>query len=190
MVINVETLLSDDDVTVLGPPSTIDVAVDIGPEGKRGSQIFVGVGNPNIVVIGQTPELNDLFINASPGADYGYLYQYISQPGGNSWVEILRINPVIYSENHLASFSSGASSIVIPISNIITSSGSPLTAANFNIQYSVVNSKPVSSSISIPPLSGDNLVINLEALEYISGDWEPLDGNKTIHFFISIVASS
>ena len=73
-----EVLLSNDDVTVLGPPSQIELLLDIGPQGLRGSQVFIGTGDPNSIEIGQEPELNDLFINTSPGPDYGYLYQYLS----------------------------------------------------------------------------------------------------------------
>ena len=113
-----EVLLSNDDITVLGPPSVIELLVDIGPQGLRGSQVFVGVGNPNTIVIGQEPELNDLYINTSPGPDYGYLYQYIAQPGGNTWVQVLQLNPTIYSKNYAATFSSGSASLIIPISDI------------------------------------------------------------------------
>jgi hypothetical protein len=87
----VDVVLNNDDVTVLAPPAIIEVLVDIGPQGTRGSQFFVGVGNPNSVNIGQTPNLNDLYINTSPGGELGYLYQYQSQPGGNVWVEVLEI---------------------------------------------------------------------------------------------------
>ena len=78
----VSVVLNNDDVTVLAPPAIIEVLVDIGPQGTRGSQFFVGVGNPNSVSIGQTPNLNDLYINTSPGGELGYLYQYRSEPGG------------------------------------------------------------------------------------------------------------
>jgi hypothetical protein len=190
---SIEILLSNEDITVLGPPEIVELSVDIGAKGVRGSQIFVGIGNPNIISIGQTPILNDMFINASPGPDYGYMYQYVSQPGGNTWTEVLRINPVIYSENHLATFvagtgsTTGSSSVIIPISNIITVTGAPITADNFNVQYTIVNDNPVSSSMMIPSLITDDLVIEIEAIEYASGSWQPLEGEITIHVFISIV---
>jgi hypothetical protein len=189
-----EVLVSNDDITVLGPPSIVEVLVDIGPAGTRGSQTFVGVGNPNIVEIGQTPLLNDLYINASPGADYGYLYQFVAQPGGNTWIEILDMNPVLYSETHLTTYIAGLAQINIPISNIVTTTGTPLTAENFNIQYSIAHSNPLGSSMSIPALagSGTNLVINFKAVEYDDdsgpAEWIPLDGTVTTHLFISIVA--
>ena len=40
-------VLSNDDLTVLAPPDSVDVLVDIGPQGTRGSKVFVGVGEPN-----------------------------------------------------------------------------------------------------------------------------------------------
>jgi hypothetical protein len=190
----VDVLLNTEDVVVLGPPDSIDVLVDIGPQGTRGSKIIVGSGNPNSltsngVLLGTTLILNDLYINTSPGADYGYMYQYISQPGGNTWTEILYISPSIYSDIVTVSFSSGSGSITIPISNIVTVTGSPLTASNFNVQYQIENDNPIASSIQIPELvsPGTNLVINLNAIQYSGGSWSSLTGSKTVHLFISIV---
>jgi hypothetical protein len=184
-----EVLLSNDDITVLGPPPIIEVLVDIGPKGTRGSQFFVGVGNPNIVTIGQTPNLNDLYINASPGEEQGYLYQYQASPGGNSWVQVLNIYPTLFSINYDVTFESGSAEVIIPIDDIITVTGTPLTAENFSVQYSIAHTAPVSSSMQIPPLvgSGDNLVINLEAVEYVSSAWSALDEPVTVHFNITII---
>lgn len=194
MAENIEILLDNDDITVLGPPEIVELSVDIGAKGTRGSQIFVGVGNPNIISIGQTPLLNDMYINASPGPDYGYMYQYVSQPGGNTWVEVLRISPTIYSENHLATFvagtgaTTGSASVVIPLSNILTVTGAPPTADHFNVQYTIAHTNPTSSSMTIPSLVDDDLIINIEAIEYDSGSWQALDGEITVHIFVSIVS--
>jgi hypothetical protein len=184
-----DVFISNEDITVLGPPEVVELLVDIGPQGTRGSQIFVGVGNPNLISIGQTVRLNDLYINTSPGANYGYLYQYVSEPGGDTWIEVLKINPTIFSKRYLVSFSAGSGNITIPISQIVTVSGTPLTADNFVIQYSVASTNPIASSISVPPLagSGTNLSIDFSAVESASGTWQDLDGEVTIHLFISIV---
>ena len=183
-----DVLLDNDDITVLGPPETLELLIDIGPEGARGSQIFVGVGNPNTEEIGQTPLLNDLYINTSPGADYGYLYQYVSQPGGNTWIEILELNPTIYSKNFLTTYTNGEASITIPISDIVTSTATPLVAENFSVQYNIVNDNPVASSMSIPALVGDgeDLVINFKTAEY-DGTWTDLDGQVTTHLHITVI---
>ena len=184
-----DVVLNNDDVTVLAPPAIIEVLVDIGPQGTRGSQFFVGVGNPNSVSIGQTPNLNDLYINTSPGGELGYLYQYRSEPGGNVWVEVLDIYPSVYSENALVTFESGTSEVIIPVADIVTVTGTPLVSENFSVQYSIAHTNPVASAMQIPALvgAGDNLVINLEAVEYAGAAWSALDGSVTIHFNITIV---
>jgi hypothetical protein len=190
----VDVLLNTEDVVVLGPPETIDVLVDIGPQGTRGTKFIVGSGEPNAqtssgVLLGQTLILNDMYIDASPGTDYGYMYQYVSQPGGNAWTQVLKINPAIYSAIETVSFSSGNGSITIPITNIVNVSGSPLTKSNFNVQYQIEGANPIASSLEIPALAGagTNLVINLHASQYSGGSWSALTGSKTVHLFISIV---
>jgi hypothetical protein len=191
-----DVLLNNEDVTVLGPPETVELLIDIGATGTRGSQIFVGIGNPNTQEIGQESELNDLYINTSPGAGYGYLYQYVSQPGGNIWIEVLELNPTIYSKNFLTTYINGQASITIPISDIVTTTATPLVAENFNVQHSIINDNPIASSITIPALVGDgeNLVINFKAVEHRTdvdsgpyGDWAVLEGQVTTHLHITII---
>ena len=195
-----DVLLSNDDVTVLGPPNTVEVLVDIGPTGTRGSKVFVGSGNPNDatvsgVIFGQTLVLNDLYINTSPGTDYGYMYQYLSQPGGNTWVEILSLNPTIYNKLHTTTYVDGEASIVIPIANIVTVTGTPLTANDFVVQYSISHSHAIASTISVPALVGDgsNLVLNFKAVEYHpeSGpsEWVDLNDEVTTHLLISVAST-
>ena len=190
----VDVLLNTDDVVVIGPPASIDLLVDIGPQGVRGSKFIVGSGEPNAltannVLLGTTLILNDMYINTAPGANYGYMYQYISQPGGNTWIQVLKINPAIYSSTDTVVFTSGSGSITIPVSNIVTVSGSPLTASNFNVQFKIEGANPIASSMEIPALAGNgsNLVINFDAVQYSGGSWSALTGSKNVHIFISIV---
>ena len=190
----VDVLLNTEDVVVLGPPDSIDLLVDIGPQGTRGSKIIVGSGEPNTltasgVLFGTTLILNDMYINTAPGENYGYMYQYISQAGANTWVQVLIVSPAIYSSVRAVTFTSGAGSITIPILNIVTVSGSPLTASNFNVQFQIEGANPIASSMEIPALAGagTNLVINFDAVQYSGGSWSNLSGNKTVHLFISIV---
>lgn len=182
-------VLNNDDITIFAPPAIVELLVDIGPQGTRGSQFFVGVGNPNSVNIGQTPNLNDLYINTSPGGELGYLYQYRSEPGGNVWVEVLDIYPSVYSENAQVTFEAGSAEVVIPVADIVTVTGTPLLSENFSVQYSIAHTNPVASAMQIPALvgAGTNLVINLEAVEYAGAAWSALDESVTIHFNITIV---
>jgi len=193
-----EVLLSNDDITVLGPPEIVELLVDLGPQGIRGSKVFVGTGEPSTeaggTLEGQTIILNDLYINTSPGANYGYLYQYVSQPGGNTWTSVLKINPTLYSRIFPVDFtagtgsSTGSGSVTIAIANILTVTGSSLTAANFNVQYSISNTDPVVSTF-ITSIVGSNLVITFEASKYVSGTWTALnEDDVTIHILVTIVS--
>ena len=190
----VDVLLNTDDVVVIGPPQSIDLLIDIGPQGVRGSKFIVGSGEPNTltasgVLFGNTLILNDMYINIAPGENYGYMYQYISQAGANTWIQVLKVSPAIYSAVEAIVFTSGAGAITIPISNIVTVSGSPLTASNFNVQFQIEGANPIASSMEIPALVGDgsNLVINFDAVQYSGGSWSNLTGSKKVHIFISIV---
>ena len=184
-----DVVLSNDDLTVLSGPEVIELLVDIGPTGTRGSKVFVGVGNPNSVAI-STKILNDLYINSAPGSDYGYLYQYVSEPGGDTWVEVLKIAPAIYSKIHTVTFGAGSDAdygsgtIVIPITDITAVTG--LDADNFSVQYSIVNAKPLASSLASVTISSTNLVINLQASEY-DGTWAALETEASVHLFVSVV---
>jgi restriction endonuclease S subunit len=181
-------LLSNDDVTVLGPPEVVELLVDIGPTGTRGSQIFVGLGNPNLVSIGQTPLLNDIYLNISGGDEYSYLYQYVSEPGGNTWIPVLKMNPVLYSKINSLSFTSGNATLTIAIADIANVTGTPLTADNFNIQYNLMSENPIASSIEVPTLvDPDYLVINFHAVKYSGSSWSNLSGAVKVNLFISIV---
>jgi len=192
-----DVLLSNDDVTVLGPPNTVEVLVDIGPTGTRGNKVFVGSGDPNGetssgVIFGQTLILNDLYINTSPGANYAYMYQYVAEPGGNTWVEILELNPTLYSKAHATTYVDGYASITIPIADIVTVTGTPLTADNFVVKYSISHTHAVASTVTIPALvgAGTNLVLNFKAAEYHpesgASDWIDLNEEVVTHLMISV----
>lgn len=190
----VDVLLNTEDVVVLGSPEQIDVLVDIGPQGSRGSKIVVGSGEPNTltfngVIFGQTLILNDIYIDTSPGENYGYMSQYVASPGGNSWIRVLRVSPTIYSSIQDVTFVSGNGLISIPVSNIAIVSGPTLENSNFNIQYKVVGDSPVASSFEVLDLSSNGTILNIiiHATEYVDNSWTLLSESRQVHLFISIV---
>lgn len=91
----ITTVVNTDEIVVLGPPASIDVQVDIGPKGDRGSLIFAAPGEPigsgSVAFLNDTPQLGDLFINNDTNSlDYGSIYQYTSVPGDDdTWTFIL-----------------------------------------------------------------------------------------------------
>lgn len=194
-----EIVVSTDDLTVLAPPDTVELLLDFGPTGQRGSQIFSGIGEPADFtsggqIFGQDLYINDYYINAAPGSDYSYLYQYRTGAGGsaNAWFKLIKMNPTIYSSINDIYFTDGDGTIEIPIANITSISASSLSASNFSVQYSLVNSNPVASSISSMSISGTDLVINFKAAEFDGSSWSNLDSGVSpipfsAHMFITVV---
>ena len=92
----ITTVVNTDEITVLGPPASIDLQVDIGPQGERGSLIFAAPGEPtsssgSVAFINESPKLGDLFINNDTNSlDYGSIYQRTAVPGNpDTWTFIL-----------------------------------------------------------------------------------------------------
>jgi hypothetical protein len=198
-----DVLLSSDNLTVLGGPSRISLAVDIGPTGERGSKIFVGNGNPNIINIGQTPKIFDLYINllTSDPEEYLNFYQYVIADGVESWSTLFNLRPGSKSTKVSPNFVDGTATVYIPVSSIVpTELINSVTASNFNIQHSIQNANPLASSITVgaPEINDDvlSLPITIKAVEAIDSEesaplsdyiWEPLDGTKVIDLFITMV---
>jgi len=200
-----EVILANDSLTVLGGPASIDVQLDFGPEGDRGSYIYTGEGDPNLpsTVIGQDPAIFDLYINilnpnpndalfAQTNEDYLALYQYQNIDGENTWVKIVKLIPNTWSSNRSPTFVNGQVQINIPVVSIVSSSQmANLSASDFNIQHNILNSNPTSSALSVGALvtEGDTIVLPLtiKAVEYSGGTWSNLAGQKTVHLFITMV---
>lgn len=195
----VDVLVNTDEITVLGSPPVVEVKLDIGATGQRGSRVFVGTGNPNLLtsstgnsytIFGQPIYINDLYINNSFGEEYSYMYQFISSLGTNTWVSVLKINPTLYSNNFLTTFVNGESTITIRIADIVETSGTPLSANNFSIQHNVSHSNPTASSVSgvsIVGANSDQLSIDLIASELNGSTWQGLNETVTTHILITIV---
>ena len=86
-------LVNSADMVVLGPPNTIDIEVDRGAKGDRGTKTFYGGIDPNSLTpsqfntaYGYTPIYGDVFVSTVAGATYGQYYMYSYVPGGDEWV--------------------------------------------------------------------------------------------------------
>jgi hypothetical protein len=189
-----DVVLTTDELLVLSGPSSINVEVDFGPEGERGSLFYVSVGNPNTALVGQTPKAKDLCVNVlKTDNEYSYVYQYNSDGGdGFQWYPIIKLNPLQYNKIMTGTFVDGSKVFNIPVSYIVDEETSQtLNSANFNITYSIPNDNPIASSIEIGSLTPVNgvkvLPVTVNAVEYASSTWQNLTGVKTVHFVISIV---
>ena len=191
-----DVVLTTDELLVLSGPSSVNVEVDFGPEGERGSLFFVSVGNPNTALTGQTPKAKDLCVNIlKTDNEYSYVYQYNSDgANGFQWYPIIKLSPLQYNKILTGTFVDGSKVFNIPVSYIVDEETSQtLTSANFNITYSIPNDSPIASSIEIgsftnDPVSGlQVLPVTVNAVEYTGSVWQDLTGVKTVHFVISIV---
>ena len=191
----VDVVVSPDSLSLVGGPASINVDVDFGPAGIRGSQIFVGRGQPNnpSTVIGQTPNILDLYINLAPATvdeEYLNVYQYQSIDGSNTWVRLFDLLPEFSSFKRSATFASGESTIYIPVSQV-TPIIDGILPANFNVQYNVENSNPIASSITLGALEEiegvTNLPILINAVEFSGGTWSGLSGTKSVNLLITMV---
>ena len=190
-----DIVLSTDDLTILGGPQSINVDIDFGPQGDRGSYIFLSLnGNPNDHDIGgKTPQPYDLSINMKETDDeYLYMYQYADQGGTNVWVKLFRLIPDTYGFTNTKTFINGSVNVNIPVINIVPAERiGTITANNFNIQHSILGTNPISSSVSVGALVTDNdiltLPLTIKAIEYSEDNWLNLTGSHTIHFLITVI---
>jgi len=97
-----DVVLESDDIVILGPPTSIDLAVDIGPQGERGSRYFTGSQNPNDLTLSQfealfgyVPVYGDTFLRTGTGENYGKFYTYLPAPGGDQWQLTISMNSVL-----------------------------------------------------------------------------------------------
>lgn len=196
-----EVLLSSDNLTVLGGPTTINLETDFGGTGRRGSLIYASNGIPGTPNSGIPEDVlpYDLAINISASSTrYLTVYQYFSADGVSGWNELTRLSPNAGSVNLDIYFASGVSQqvpgtngIAIPLA-LITENTS-VTPANFNIQYAIESIAPTMSSILIAPefIVIDNipyLGFQINAIEFNGLTLAPVDGvTKKIHLFITVV---
>lgn len=184
-----DVLVETDEIVVLGPPTSIDVSIDVGPQGERGSRFFVGSGNPNlpgVIPAGQTPLVGDVFVNSSTASQYAWLYLYIQTPAGNSWTPALRLQPSIYSINSAVLFNSGAATISIPLANIVADV-TILDVEKYTAQITAIKSNPVALSITSKSILGPNLILSVKAIEYNGTAWSNLQGSVNLEIFISVI---
>lgn len=187
-------LLSSEDLTVFGGPTTVNVEVDFGPSGSRGSYIYNLPGNPNnLVSLPSGYTFYDMAINVGTAdPEYLYMYQYVSQDGTPTWKRLFRLIPNLYNKNYISkSFTGGTAEFAINLTDIVPSEQlGNVTAENFNIQASLVNTDgPVSLSISVGEVTLSNtLPITISVVQFDGTSWSALPDNAyTVHLSISVV---
>lgn len=184
-----DVLLDTEDIVVLGPPTNIDVRVDVGPKGDRGSRFFVGSGDPNVpgvLASGINAIVGDVFVNASTAVNYGWLYLYVRTPSGNQWVPTLRLQPSVFSSNITTLFSSGIAQISIPLGSIVPDV-TILDVEKYIVQVTPNRNNPVAISVSSKVIQGPSLIVTLKGIEYSGGIWSEISGSSSLDITITVI---
>jgi hypothetical protein len=177
-----DVVLSTVDLDVYGGPSAIDVSVDFGETGARGSRIWAGNGDPVIYLAGQDIKLYDWYINTNTTETYySWMYQYVLEVGSPTWVPVLQLNPSQFSTIASVSFTTGVGTTNIPISNLTTNVGT--VVSDYIIRFSFSHpTVPLAGSVD-PTISGTNLALSFLVVDANTGTL--FDGITDVHLFIS-----
>ena len=119
----VNTAISQTNVVTVGGPAKVEVAVDFGPKGLRGSYFFYGVGRPTqSTAIELEAQFFDFYINIdlTDQVDYLQVYQYQNGEEGPYWASLANLAVNLLSQNSLIGFTNGRGSASIPIQNILS----------------------------------------------------------------------
>lgn len=170
-----EILLSSEELAVFGGPSSLDLNVDFGPQGQRGSLIFTGGGKPtdpevelifnNVTYNSQSAQPFDLFINLNPDDfEYLFLYQYGFVNGVLTWSKVLRLIPNTAIANQSIIFYNGEAVTFTP------APGSPLTAEVVGESIGTPGAIPI-----VEPTSPDvgDLWLDLSSAPWTLKIWYP-----------------
>lgn len=186
----ITTILSNEELIVQGPPSSVTVSVDVGPKGARGSTFFYGAGLPVSSNLSGTPQIGDLYIRTDSGENYSVIYQLQFVSGGSSWLPVLKFQPVIYNISSTVNFTSGSGSVSFPLAKFYSEA-----PANFDVNSIVINAtveldNPAMICVSnkeIKTVSGTKtLVTELKAAEFSSGSVIPLVGLSKTNLSYSV----
>lgn len=195
-------VVNENEINIAGFANTLDLSVDVGPQGKRGAIIFSGTGIPTTSPI-TTPvssaygtinafQAGDLYIKIGQ-PNNGYVYIYTDEPGGAEWIPLLPIAKNIYYGSHSVTFTNGESSTLnIPLSSIIGSGAAP-TFDKFKVNATVEMNDTNSYSLSVKTVSivASNLRIVFNA-RTISNATTPVisrtNGSVTLNVSIGVIA--
>jgi hypothetical protein len=196
-----DVILSTDELAVFGGPASINVDIDFGTTGVRGSRIIGVDADPRLATTEKPVDtINyDLAMVVSPSeSDYLTVYQKIGTTT-DEWLPFASLVPNVFSTKGTVTFVDGIATGIIPISDLFTLDVDGYIADNFMVNISLENKlaagtpsllKPVSTGFSLSTVDSGGkkyLLITTTAIEYnISTlSWLPVTGERVAHLFIT-----
>lgn len=175
-----DVVLSTVDLDVFGGPESINLSIDVGATGERGSRIWSGPNGYASDLIGQDIHLYDLYINTTSGV----MYQYLLNIGSPSWTIAGNIRAQQYSGTLSLAFDlSGTTYISLPI-NIGDTVNDYVTM--INIQNTGV---PVSFTVD-KAILGSDIYFVITAVQFSGGSWSPITSTKNVDYYIQYVGAA
>jgi hypothetical protein len=197
-----DILLSNDDLTVFGGPEIVNLDLDFGPTGDRGS-IIIGVqGDPRQSsvnnLISQDIQALDIAIDYSPSSEtYKTIFQNVKMLNNQlQWTPLISLKTNFYSETKgpLTPVNGKIAIAPINLSSIYNLSEGTVTSSRFSVQYSISSldsAGPLATNLIIKDLNTSQgfvaLPLEIEGIEYLEGAWVPMTGPKYVHLFITVV---
>lgn len=187
-----DIILSTDDLTVFGGPASIDVDVDFGPTGSRGSRIYGVAADPRLVTTTKPTDIQsyDIAMVISPSEpDFLTVYQKIGS-NADEWIQFASLVPNVYSAKSYITFTDGAATGIVPVSDLFALE--TYTADQFMVQLQIEDEAgttlptSVGINLSITDIGAKKyLVIAATAAEFSSGTWSNLVGERIAHLMIT-----
>jgi hypothetical protein len=189
----VDVVLATEDLTVFGGPSSINVDVDFGPTGPRGSRIYGVSADPRLATTEKPPSLQnfDIAMVITPSEpDYLTVYQKIGVTN-EEWVQFATLVPNIFATKMEVEFTAGLGLISLQASDLFILD--EYTADKFMVQIGLENenpllNRPVSTgiSLSVATISNKkvlNITVTAAEIDPSTGIWSPVSGNRLAHIF-------
>lgn len=187
-----DIVLSTEDLTVFGGPSSINLDIDFGPTGTRGSRIYGVSADPRLVTTQKPADIQnyDIAMVISPSEpDYLTVYQKIGTTS-DEWIQFASLVPNVYSAKSYITFSNGVATGIVPASDLFILD--TYTADQFMVQVAIeeedATTKPTSVGVSLAISDAGAkkyLVITATAAEFDAGTWSAVSGQRIAHLFIS-----
>lgn len=198
----VDMRIASIDLTVLGGPSRVDLDVDFGTPGPRGSRIFGLTADPRLLTTPKPIEIKNydlgIVINSS-APDYLTVYQKVGATL-EDWEQFAALYPNFYATREAVTFDeNGEGSFEIIVSEVFTLGDvfidNPFAIERFMVQAQIQTQpgqtqRPSSVGMGLSiraEASSQILTISLKAVEFNGTTWVPITGQRLVHSFSTVI---